>query len=72
MFTFKAVLPVLVKTLGLKNPSLLRENPQTTVDILVVIYVNDLADDLTIDHLLYSNNVKNAPPYQSSLGANSK
>ncbi len=55
-----------------KNPSLLLENPQATVNILVVLYVNDLADALTIGHLVYSNNVKNAQPSQSSLGANSK
>ncbi len=43
-----------------------------------VIYVNDLTDNLTIDHLLYADDVKLIVPWkqadalQSSLGASSK
>ncbi len=46
--------------------------------ILFVIYVNDLTDNLTIDHLLYADNVKPIAPRkqsgapQSSLFASSK
>ncbi len=46
--------------------------------ILFVIYVNDLTDNLTIDHLLYADYVKLIIPWkqadalQSSLGTSSK
>ncbi len=46
--------------------------------ILFVIYVNDLSDNLTIDHLLYADDVKLIAPrkqsdaLQSSLLASSK
>ncbi len=54
--------------------------PQGSVQglILFVIYVNDLSDNLTIDHLLYADDVKLIAPrkqsdaLQSSLLASSK
>ncbi len=54
--------------------------PQGSVlgPILFVIFVNDLADNLTIDHLLYANDVKLtasqrwAAAFQSLLVARSK
>ncbi len=56
------------------------EVPQGSVlgPILFVIYVNELSDNLTIDHLLYANDVKLIAPrkqsdaLQSSLLASSK
>ncbi len=45
---------------------------------LFVMYVNDLTDNPTIDHLLYANDVKLIVPWkqvdalQSSLGTSSK
>ncbi len=56
------------------------EVPQVSVlgPILFVIYVNDLIDNLTIDHLLYADDIKLIVPWkqadalQSSLGTSSK
>ncbi len=54
--------------------------PQGSVlgPILIVIYVNDLSDNLTVDHLLYAHDVKFIAPrkqsdaLQSSLLASAK